>query len=696
MQFLNPWYLLGLVLASIPVVIHLLIIRRNKTIEFSSLRFLKELQKSQIRKLKLKQILLLILRTLIIIFLILSFARPVVQSNIPLFRNYSNISSVIILDNSFSMDVSDEFGNRFRQAKNFATRLLEQFKDGDQVALIFTTDSKQYVDFTSDFQFLKGEIARTNVSVIPASYENSFRVAQKILSKSNNFFREIFLVSDFQKIELKSFADSSRFFDAQTTLNLVHIGKKSKISIDNISIDSVIPLTKIYEHGKQVDFEVYLSNYSEKGFENLVLSLFVNGERSAQRLFNINGNGKQKVIIGTIIKPKGIVRCAFEIESDVLEYDNRRWFGFNAPDLLRVGLIGDKENSFVYHFLKSLNGDKINFVFISPNQLSISNLVELNSLIIESPIIDEFGLRVIRDFVKDGKGILVFPPSNGDMIAINKFFGGLGINLNFESKTFQSNNFPAFTFIDNNHPLFTNVFRPFKEPNIQMPDPPKLKTLVTTSSGIALINSNAGQFLTEFKLEGSKILFCGTAPNLEWGNFPLTSFFPVLLFRSMFYLSNTNEYNFNIICGEPLTINLPKGLSPTNLYKIEDPLMNVSTVQTIQLPSGTLVELRNLELVGTYGLRNGEDKPIGAISVNVDSKESNLELSEREEIIDYFKKVLNINTKINYIEDVKRINNQDFREYSGTELWKLFLILALVSALAEMYVARTTNKQSSD
>lgn len=117
MHFLNPLYLFGLALASIPILIHLLIIRKNKTIEFSSLRFLKELQKTQIRRLKLKQLLLLILRTLIIVFLILSFSRPVVRSDFPIFRNYSNISTVIILDNSISMDVSDEFGNRLRQGK---------------------------------------------------------------------------------------------------------------------------------------------------------------------------------------------------------------------------------------------------------------------------------------------------------------------------------------------------------------------------------------------------------------------------------------------------------------------------------------------------------------------------------------------------------------------------------------------------
>ena len=54
MTFLNPLVLLGLAAAAIPVLLHLLNLRKLKTIEFSSLRFLKELQKTKIRRLKLR------------------------------------------------------------------------------------------------------------------------------------------------------------------------------------------------------------------------------------------------------------------------------------------------------------------------------------------------------------------------------------------------------------------------------------------------------------------------------------------------------------------------------------------------------------------------------------------------------------------------------------------------------------------
>lgn len=68
MIFLNPSILFGLLAATIPILIHILNLRKLQKVEFSTLSFLKELQKSKIRKIKIKQWLLLLLRTLIIIF----------------------------------------------------------------------------------------------------------------------------------------------------------------------------------------------------------------------------------------------------------------------------------------------------------------------------------------------------------------------------------------------------------------------------------------------------------------------------------------------------------------------------------------------------------------------------------------------------------------------------------------------------
>ncbi|MCF7886018.1 MAG: BatA domain-containing protein, partial [Candidatus Marinimicrobia bacterium] len=80
MSFINPFFLYFLPLASIPIILHFLNKSRFQKVEFSSLQFLSELKNDVIKKLKLKQLLLLLIRTMIIIFIILAFARPLVDT----------------------------------------------------------------------------------------------------------------------------------------------------------------------------------------------------------------------------------------------------------------------------------------------------------------------------------------------------------------------------------------------------------------------------------------------------------------------------------------------------------------------------------------------------------------------------------------------------------------------------------------
>ena len=69
MNFLNPVVLFGLGAALLPLVIHLLSKRRAKEVAFPSIRLLELMQTDRIRMLKIKQLLILLLRTLIIIFI---------------------------------------------------------------------------------------------------------------------------------------------------------------------------------------------------------------------------------------------------------------------------------------------------------------------------------------------------------------------------------------------------------------------------------------------------------------------------------------------------------------------------------------------------------------------------------------------------------------------------------------------------
>ena len=65
MSFLGPIYLWLLPLVSVPLIIYLLNRRKTKNIYYSTLRFLKYLNKDSIKKINFINNLLLVIRTLI-------------------------------------------------------------------------------------------------------------------------------------------------------------------------------------------------------------------------------------------------------------------------------------------------------------------------------------------------------------------------------------------------------------------------------------------------------------------------------------------------------------------------------------------------------------------------------------------------------------------------------------------------------
>src|SRR4030067_1564088 len=125
MTFLNPAVLFGLLAASIPILIHLFNLRKLKKIEFSTLAFLKELQKNKIRKVKLKQWILLALRVLIILLLVFAFARPTLEGvAIGGTTSAAKTTAVFILDDTFSMSVVAANGSYLNQAKESIQELI--------------------------------------------------------------------------------------------------------------------------------------------------------------------------------------------------------------------------------------------------------------------------------------------------------------------------------------------------------------------------------------------------------------------------------------------------------------------------------------------------------------------------------------------------------------------------------------------
>ena len=76
MSLINASLLFGMVLAAVPVILHMIMRAKPKRIEFPALRLLKTRKISNSRRMQLRHLLLLMLRSLLIAVLVLAIARP--------------------------------------------------------------------------------------------------------------------------------------------------------------------------------------------------------------------------------------------------------------------------------------------------------------------------------------------------------------------------------------------------------------------------------------------------------------------------------------------------------------------------------------------------------------------------------------------------------------------------------------------
>ena len=129
MTFLSPSALWLLPVITVPLIIHFINRFRVKNIEFSSIIFLQKLQSNSIHKLKIQQILLLILRILFISALVLMLAQPVTRGSIPGWLvGEQDTSLMLLIDNSASMSAFDNGKRLLDISKNESLALLSEFR----------------------------------------------------------------------------------------------------------------------------------------------------------------------------------------------------------------------------------------------------------------------------------------------------------------------------------------------------------------------------------------------------------------------------------------------------------------------------------------------------------------------------------------------------------------------------------------
>ena len=199
MSFLNPLFLFGLAAAAVPILIHLFTRKRPREMPFPSLEFLSEVNRSEIRRLRLRQWLLLLLRTLAVAALALAISRPALRGTAGLGRNAST-TVVALVDRSGSMAAMAPDGSLLAGARRAVEGLLATLGPADELLLVPYDLGPRPVSTRplGDVARLRAETQALTLTARATDHAPALEVAARALAESHALNRELFWLSDFQ------------------------------------------------------------------------------------------------------------------------------------------------------------------------------------------------------------------------------------------------------------------------------------------------------------------------------------------------------------------------------------------------------------------------------------------------------------------------------------------------------------------
>jgi hypothetical protein len=736
MTFLNPFVLFGLAAAAIPILLHLLNKRKLRTIEFSSLAFLKELQKTTMRRITLRQWLLLLLRTLFIILVVMAFSRPVMRSSFAGIGSHAKTTMVLIVDDSYSMALENQRGMYIKQARDAALRVLGMMKEGDDALLIKLSDvpgSAQ--EPMRDPSRIRTLLQEMKVNAKHRTVEDAIRLASRLLGESKNFNKEVYIITDAQRSTFVNNAitdiraASEKLFDARTKFFVLPLSDRR---FENCGIENVTPQSSLFQPGKPAAIEAVIRNYGSQPVSNRLASLIVNGSRVMQKTVSIAPGGGTAVEFSFTPVRAGFQRCTIELEDDVFEADNRCYFTLYVPGQIHIDLVADDETqtSYIKAALAALSAsggtEGAPFLSVSevlPGHLTSSALNDAD--VVLACGVKEFGktdAQMIAMAMQNGTGLLFFPGAHMNDSKYNaEFFPALDIPAMQPPPVTQASSStvtgPAvqgqapvpsvqtsFEKIDFDHAVFKGIFEPVqgkKTPEIESPQifrqirfapQQPLRPIVTTGTGT--------YFLWEKKFGRGTILGFSVPPTTEWSDFALKPIFVPLLSQAILYIGSS--VNASVQPGtigrevDPRTMLIPRSARRINAsvpLRLFDPQGGETKFASTMLDTKGALALAasladNATEPGFYAITQGADT-VTVVGMNLDRAESDGTPITRDEITRTIERYGG--TPATLSADTP-IESAVLESRFGVELWKYFLIFALVVAAAEMLVARETRE----
>ena len=415
MAFLNPLFLFGLFAAAIPLMIHLWSRRQAVTVDFSSLMFLVAAHRQNVRRLQLKQLLILLLRMLIVALIALALARPFLTLGLPLASIRAKTDVVIVLDNSYSMGYRDVDGIWFEDAKSIATDLLKSLRHGDSAALILMSDiaRPEFRQLTPDIESVIQTIQDAEVSYRDTNVHPSIELAHEILSDSQQQIKELYLISDFRQNGWTNVGVLPNVSGSRIVL--LPVGQDTP---HNTNIEEITASHQLIGVGLPIQLDVGITNHSNATLAQTTLTFHVGEEKKQTHTFTVDADEPVLTTITHNFASPGIHTGYFELTSDRLNVDNKRYFAVEVLGEIRVLCVGEQTDYLqlalnpLYNRTGldlSLKSTLIHPVACTPAEFESFPLQDYDIVILSD--VESLTARAkaqLNEFIRQGKSIIAF------------------------------------------------------------------------------------------------------------------------------------------------------------------------------------------------------------------------------------------------------------------------------------------------
>ncbi|MCX8015406.1 MAG: BatA domain-containing protein, partial [candidate division WOR-3 bacterium] len=493
------WFLL--LFALVPVIIHLIQRFRLKKHPYSSLFFLTESKRETFSWFKLKEILLLCLRTLFIFFLMFSLAKPFIRKNTGLGQTWGN--RIVIIDDSYSMG----YGKNFVLAKNYAQSLIRELKKGSKCAII-TSSGSVSTGLSGNLTGLIKLLDTISISYSPATLENAFEKALNITNQSSN--NEIFIITDLQEramLPLIKYRQNIKWQIPAT--NIVDVGR---IKNDNVGIVKLSLSPSLVISDVPVKPKLALKNYSSKNQQRKIV-LMVNEITSASSRkdsrdvspielnVELKPNESKEITFDREISMPGRYQIKAEVTPDSLPFDDSHYLAFSIAEKIPILLLYENEAD-IYYIEKALRQSNFDITSAPLSTLPKQNLKRYKAIGLFSPTtLSYWDWQRIRSFWQDGGGIFISFANEIKEKQWQKILGFDSPFLNIAEGSFRSaaNGFWTIAQIDTTSPILEvfskNDFSSAKFFSYWEPKAPPL-----------MINKEDGQILAQFSSKSPFLL----------------------------------------------------------------------------------------------------------------------------------------------------------------------------------------------